>query len=272
MAACVVSTVLAGMLKRDTIYTLKLRRRGVDIFREEDPNVLRTLHVRDTMDQRPEVMPASTTFRDILDIILSSPHNAFFVVDKNQQIMGTISLSRLRMSVLQRPELQKTVTAGDLITSDLPAVTGDETLDVAAQIMSAKGVEEIPVVDRSDPNRLLGSLSEQNVIKAYNREMSRRDLAGTVAGLTGALDRVHEVNIGNDYVLAEVLTPRRFIGKTLKGLDVRVRHGIQVAFIRTHVEGRGPQIIVPSSDYRIREGDSIVVAGQKEKVHALKEH
>jgi len=42
------------------------------------------------------------------------------------------------------------------------------------------------VVDRSDPNRLLGSLSEQNVIKAYNREMSRRDLAGTIASLTGA--------------------------------------------------------------------------------------
>ncbi|MEA1868000.1 MAG: TrkA C-terminal domain-containing protein [Thermodesulfobacteriota bacterium] len=67
------------------------------------------------------------------------------------------------------------------------------------------------------------------------------------------------------------MTPRRFIGKTLKGLDVRVRHGIEVAFIRTHVEGRGPRIIVPSSDYLIREGDTLVVAGQKEKVHALEE-
>jgi CBS domain-containing protein len=200
-------------------------------------------------------MPASTTFRDVLDIVLRSPHNAFFVVDKNQQLMGAVSLSRLRMSVLQRPELQETVTAGDLITSDLPAVTGDETLDVAAQIMSAKGVDEIPVVDRSDPNRLFGSLSEQDVIKAYNREMSRRDLAGTVASLTGALDKVHEVNIG----------------KTLKGMDVRVRHGIEVVFIRTHGEGRGPQIIVPSSDYLICEGDTLVVAGQKEKVHALEE-
>lgn len=271
MAACVVSTVLAGLLKQDTIYTLKLRRKGVDIFREEDPNVLRTLHVRDTMDQRPEVMPVSTTLRDVLDIVLSSPHDAFFVVDKNQQLMGAISLSRLRMSIFQHPELWETATAEDIITSDLPAVTGDETLDVAAQIMSAKGVEEIPVVDRSDPNRLLGSLSEQDVIKAYNREMSRRDLAGTVASLAGALNKVHEVNIGNDYVLAEVLTPRRFIGKTLKGMDVRVRHGIEVAFIRTHGEGRGPQIIVPSSDYLIREGDTLVVAGQKEKVHALEE-
>jgi Trk K+ transport system NAD-binding subunit len=127
------------------------------------------------------------------------------------------------------------------------------------------------VVDRSDPNRLLGSLSEQNVIKAYNREMSHRDLAGTIASLTGALDKVHEVNIGNNYVLAEVLTPRRFVGKTLKGLNVRVRHGIQVTFIRTYREGRGRHIIVPSSDYLIREGDTLVVAGQKEKVHALEE-
>lgn len=48
-----------------------------------------------------------------------------------------------------------------------------------------------------------------------------------------------------------------------------MRYGIEVAFIRTHVEGRGPQIIVPSSDYLIRDGDTLVVAGQKEKVHAL---
>jgi Trk K+ transport system NAD-binding subunit len=173
------------------------------------------------------------------------------------------------MSILQHPELRETVTAVDLITRDLPAVTGDKTLDVAAQIMSAKGVEEIPVVDRSDPNRLLGSLSEQNVIKAYNREMSHRDMAGAVASMAGALDKLHEVNIGSDYVLAEILTPRRFIGKTLKGLDVRVRHGIEVVFIRTHGEGRDPQIIVPSSGYLIREGDTLVVAGQKEKVHTL---
>ena len=95
-----------------------------------------------------------------------------------------------------------------------------------------------------------------------------RDLAGTVASMAGALDKVHEVNIGNNYVLAEVLTPRRL---TLKGLNVHVRHGIEVAFIRTHGEGRGPQIIVPSSDYLIREGDTLVVAGQKKKVHALEE-
>jgi len=47
-----------------------------------------------------------------------------------------------------------------------------------------------------------------------------------------------------------------------------VRYGIEVAFIRTHVEGRGLQIIVPSSDYLIRDGDTLVVAGQREKVHA----
>jgi len=69
----------------------------------------------------------------------------------------------------------------------------------------------------------------------------------------------------------EVLTPRRFVGKTLKGLNVHVRYGTQVTFIRTYREGRGPQIIVPSSDYLIREVDTLVVAGQKEKVHVLEE-
>ena len=56
MAAVGLTTVLAGLMNGDSIYTLKLRRRGVDLTRDP-PNPLRSLRVVDAMQ------PAHRRFR-----------------------------------------------------------------------------------------------------------------------------------------------------------------------------------------------------------------
>jgi CIC family chloride channel protein len=43
MAACVVSTLVATYVQRDSIYTMKLRRRGIDLQEEEPRDILRSL-------------------------------------------------------------------------------------------------------------------------------------------------------------------------------------------------------------------------------------
>ena len=58
--AVVLSSLVAQLLSRDSIYTSKLRRQGVDIFTEEDPNVLKGLFVRDVIDPRPDVSSHDT--------------------------------------------------------------------------------------------------------------------------------------------------------------------------------------------------------------------
>ena len=72
MAACVVSTLLTTRLKRDSIYTLKLHRRGIDLRKEGEPDVLRSLYVRDIVDPDPEVIPASTKFLPVLDLAVDA--------------------------------------------------------------------------------------------------------------------------------------------------------------------------------------------------------
>ncbi len=53
MVACVISTLIATQLRRDSIYTLKLRLRGLEPFKEDEPNVLLTLYVRDVDRSQP---------------------------------------------------------------------------------------------------------------------------------------------------------------------------------------------------------------------------
>ena len=53
MMAIVLATAVANMLTRDTIYTLKLRRRGIEIDQERSPSPMRLLAVRDAMQSLP---------------------------------------------------------------------------------------------------------------------------------------------------------------------------------------------------------------------------
>ena len=59
MVACVISSLVSQLLSKDSIYTSKLRRQGVDMFSDQDPNVLKGLFVRDVVDRKPEVIPAA---------------------------------------------------------------------------------------------------------------------------------------------------------------------------------------------------------------------
>ena len=78
------------------------------------------------------------------------------------------------------------------------------------------------------------------------------------------------MDIGDGYELAEIFAPREFAGKSLVELDMRAKYNVQVIFVRSRVSSSEKgEILVPSPDYRIKETDSLVIAGPKEKVIAV---
>ncbi len=267
MAACVVSTLVATLIKRDSVYTLKLKRRGIDVLAESDPNILRNMRVADILYEDPEIIQDSASYDSVIETVVRSNHNVFFVVDEKGYLLGTISLSELRVLIFQDREIQAVTRARDLVRQDIATVTADETLDVVAQIMAGINTDELAVVDKENPRRIIGSVREQDLLEAYNKGIEAQNMAGGLASTMLALDRLHRVDIGDGYELAEIFAPREFAGKSLVELDMRAKYDVQVIFVRSRVSSSDKgEILVPSPDYRIKETDSLVIAGPKEKV------
>jgi len=245
----------------------------VDLGKQEDPNVLKRLFVRDVMDPDVATIPAHARFEEVLDLVVQSKHVEFFVVDRDERLLGDISLSEVRRLLLDQDALTNVVVAGDLVGSTPPTVTPDDDLDTVMQILGHADLEEIGVVDPEDSRALVGTVTSQHTIDAYNTEVLRRDLAGGISSTVGLSGRVRQVELGGGYVVQELDAPLRFHGRTLRELDVRVRHGVQVVLIRSPLE-RDPalRVRVPSSTDRIREGDALIVAGAKDAVDALLNH
>jgi CIC family chloride channel protein len=270
MAACVVSTLVATRLRSESIYTLKLARRGFERGRADEPGVLRRLRVRDVMDPEPVAIPASARLPELLDLVVRSPHTQFFVVDVDRRLLGSVSLSDLRRLVLDQDALRHVLVAGDLAIPDRPTVHPDDDLDTLMEVLGHGEIEEVAVVDRTDSRRLLGTVTTQHAIDAYNAEVLRRDLAGGVSRSVGLAARVRQIELGGGYVVQEIDAPLAFHGRTLRELDVRVRHGVQVILLRSPAEADpAHRVRVPSATDRVRPGDTLVVAGRKDAVDAL---
>jgi CIC family chloride channel protein len=269
MAACVISTLVSTFIRRDSIYTEKLRRRGIDLFEEENANVLKGIFVHDIVDREPEVLPAGANFQTVVERILGSDHTEFFVINDRDRLLGVIHLRELTRMLVDQELLRELVVAGDLIGPDLPTVTEDDDLDLVMQLLSQGEREEIAVVDAENPRRLTGSVHKSDVIHAYNREVMRRDLAGSVSSTVVLASRGQQVELGGGYVLQEIQPPVRFFGRTIREIGIAARTGVHVILVRRRAEGGGSAVHVPSADDRIEEGDRLVVAGTRSAVESL---
>jgi CIC family chloride channel protein len=154
--------------------------------------------VRDVIDPNPEVIPASANFQTILDLVVQSDHSQFFVVDKDQKLLGAISLTEVRRLIYERETLQHLVVAGDLVDGNRPTVTEDEDLAVVMQLFSGSEVDEFAVVG-ADPLTLTGVVREKDVIDAQNRESMRRDLVGGLSSNLGAVEKGQTVDLGSGF-------------------------------------------------------------------------
>jgi CIC family chloride channel protein len=276
MVACVLSSLVCQLLSRDSIYTSKLRRQGVDIFDKQDPNVLKGLFVRDIMDSEPEVIPASANFHTILDLVVQSSHAQFFVVDSHGKLLGAIALSEVRRLIYEQESLRHVIVAGDLVEMSGPRVQADDDLSVVAQLFSSAGasgsyLDELAVVDPKDPSRLVGTVREKDLVEAHNRETLRRDLAGGLSSSVSAVGKGRTVDLGDGYVIREIVAPASILDSSLSDSALRARTGIQVLLIRGCASQPGARrsLRVPTPDDILREGDSMVVAGTLEAVERL---
>jgi CIC family chloride channel protein len=270
MAACVVSSLVATFLSRDSIYTRKLRRQGIDLYQEQSPNLLKLLHVHDIIDRRPETLPASADLASVLQRVLESERTEFFVLDEAGRLVGAIHLRELTRTIAERELLRDVVVASDLMQTHVGALTEDDDLDVALQMFGRDAAEELPIVAADDPRRLVGSIHKRDLIQAYNQEVLRRDLAGHVSSTVLVAARGQSVDLGAGYVLQEIQPPPSFFGRSIGELDVARTFRVQIVLLRERAPATGqPAIRVPTAADVIREGDRLVVAGPRAAVEAL---
>ncbi|MEU8836573.1 chloride channel protein [Streptomyces sp900116325] len=165
MLAIVLATVTSRLLSRDTIYTFKLRRRGVDLEGPARGAQIGTQRVGAVMEPLPSPLPASTALADAVDLLSLSGHGALPVIDTTGQFVGTVTAQSVAEALAEEPGGAPT-RVGQLAEPPPPVMT-DQTLAHALHALLSAGGTGVPVLD-PEHGKPVGWLSHQSALRAVH--------------------------------------------------------------------------------------------------------
>ncbi|MBN2031763.1 MAG: chloride channel protein [Deltaproteobacteria bacterium] len=175
MIACIISSVAARQISTDSIYTLKLARRGLNLQAGKEINLLNSILVREAMNPFPDAVAEKLTLGRFGEILSRSKHNSFPVVDEKGVLTGVISYLDYH-DVLFDENLKNLVIVKELATADVVTVSTDDTLYTALQRISSRDFSILPVVAANDPGKLAGILSRRDIIGAYEKAVIKKSV------------------------------------------------------------------------------------------------
>jgi len=162
MTAIVVATAISNRLSGDTVYTLKLRRRGIDITRDRSADPLENLTVADAMRPVPASLPAAAPLADVVARFATEASDALPVTGTEGTYLGTVTA---REAQLAARDSAPTVTAGQL-ARELPTLRAGQHLGAALTALLPHENTGLPVLS-PDGTRLTGWINHHDLLRAY---------------------------------------------------------------------------------------------------------
>jgi CBS domain-containing protein len=157
------------LLLRRSILTEKLARRGHHITREYSIDPFELARVRDVMDGDVSGIPANMKLTELSDRIaqgdleLSRRQGTLILNDQNL-LVGIITRGDIVRALRQNQHAGLTVIEAG--STNLTVAFAEEPLHAALTKMLNRGVGRLPVVERNQPNRVVGYLGRAAILSA----------------------------------------------------------------------------------------------------------
>ncbi len=174
MITCIISTVVVRKFSKESIYTLKLSRRGIDIHELRRSDIMSSITVADAMVRDVVTFSEGVTVNDAEMRIRSDPsyrHRGFPVLNEEGKLAGMVTTKDI-VEALSEGKMDMPIR--EIITKDISTCFPNDNLKTALQKLGEKNVGRIPVVEREDPQRLAGLITRENIIVAYHEASLRK--------------------------------------------------------------------------------------------------
>ncbi len=123
------------------------------------------------------------------------------------------------------------------------AIVAKATTDIHGRILERLGVDRVIYPEREAATRMAHSLVVPNVIDY--------------------------ISLSSDFSIIEIPAPAIFVGKSLRAIDLRAKHGLTLIAIKRTVNGTLTTSVSPPADHLIQAGDIIALIGDNKSLLAL---
>ncbi len=268
MVASIIATVITTNILDGNIYTLKLKRRGIDIHRGADVNVLRQLQVKALKQQMVDLIYENEPLSVLLDKITESTHETIYTFREDGTLAGLVTLGMVRRFLTNNEEIPKGTIVRDIQKEIFPTVTDNTPVDEVLHILIDNDLTSIPVVDHN--GKLTGQVFRRDILKEYQEMLIQTQNAGHVASMMKYVHKYYyeKVEVLPGFTMARINCPSEFVGQSIKNLHIREKYGIEILIIRRQ---RGPSFkdVLPVASTILNMTDQLLIFGETKSVEAV---
>lgn len=173
MLATVISTLVSRAISQESIYTLKLTRRGIHLQEGKDIDVMQAVTVAEAMTTDVDVVSLRMPLIELGQAFEKSHHHGFPVLDEKGKLAGIVTIQDYDKALETDSLNEKTVM--DIATrKPLLVAYEDEPMWSALRKLGLRDVGRLPVVQKDDPTLLVGVVRRKDIIQAYNLAIIKR--------------------------------------------------------------------------------------------------
>lgn len=167
MVAIVLATGVSHLLSPDTIYTLKLRRRGVDLEAATSSALLGTVRVAEVMDPTEDSLHHDVLLLEAADRVSRSPQGQLAVLDEHGAYRGVATARAIADALADG---HHDTTRVDSVVERTPTVSVDDLLEVTLPVLD-EARTAVPVLD-AEQAMIVGWLTHQRVLSALHHPVT----------------------------------------------------------------------------------------------------
>jgi CIC family chloride channel protein len=169
MVAVVVATALANAITKDTIYTLKLRRRGIDIDAPLPSNPMGRIAVAEAMGEMPRPLSPGEPLQAIIERLAGERSELLPVIDEGGLLLGVVGAVDVEQAIGNRYG----DTSAAALARAAPRLRSDQTLEDAVRVLGGTEDEALPVLEAVGDD-VAGWLTHKGLLHAYSARIEDR--------------------------------------------------------------------------------------------------
>ena len=259
MVAAVSASYLAQALFPESIYSIKLSRRGIRFAEGRDMDIMQGVQVGEVMNEQPVTIGKNQPLAELYQQFQETHFLGFPVLDDQGKLWGFVTLQDMEESLVDTAANLRGMTVGEVAVKDPLTVYPDDPVWSAINKMSPRDLARLPVVSRDEKNQLLGLISRSDILRAYDVGIVRKQ-RGLLLEQQTRLRREEY----NGFIEFPLKKNSYALGKSLQ----EITFPVSVNVISVERDG---QIIIPRGNTLFEEGDIITLFGRKEDLKQTKE-
>ena len=172
MASVGLSMWLVERLNPTPSKVQNIQQLGLNVDKDWNQEILKEITVAEAMHQPSIMLTGDLSVLEAGLALTTGQSRSALVIDEAEQLIGIITLEDINRAIA-RAEVDPAANLEnqlitDICTSKLLYAYRDESVAEALDRMAARGLHQLPVVDREHPQQILGVLEPEGIVLAGN--------------------------------------------------------------------------------------------------------